>query len=90
MSNTAKQTDSRFADYSAKFGDESWELDALNPDVLVEIVQKAIEGVVNPNVWEDDEATEERMKESLKLVSDRWDEVTDFASKPAKKTKKKK
>ncbi len=36
--NPAKVTDSRFADYQKKFGDESWELDALEPRVLVDLI----------------------------------------------------
>lgn len=40
--NPAKITDSRFASYVAKFGHSSWELDAIEPKRLAEIVTDAI------------------------------------------------
>jgi hypothetical protein len=40
--NPAKITDSRSASYIRKWGDESWEVDALPPDVMIKIVKKAI------------------------------------------------
>jgi DNA topoisomerase VI subunit A len=41
--NPAKVTDSRFEDYAAKYGDESWELDALEPSVLEQLAVDHIE-----------------------------------------------
>ncbi|MBE3119010.1 MAG: hypothetical protein IMZ50_09680 [Candidatus Atribacteria bacterium] len=40
--NPAKQTDSRFASYLEKYGESSWELDALEPSILSDLVEKAI------------------------------------------------
>lgn len=40
--NPAKSTDSRFASYVEQYGDESWELDALPPEYLAELVENAI------------------------------------------------
>ena len=40
--NPAKQTDTRAAAYIAKYGDSSWEVDALPPDVLHKLIEKAI------------------------------------------------
>ena len=37
--NFAKQTDSRFAAYAAEFGTDSYELDALEPAMLVELIR---------------------------------------------------
>lgn len=37
--NFAKQTDSRFEAYAAEFGTDSYELDALNPAVLVQLIR---------------------------------------------------
>ena len=36
--NPAKTTDSRYASYMAEYGEESWELDALDPRVLAELI----------------------------------------------------
>lgn len=49
--NPAKTTDSRFADYRSKFGDESWELDALPPAYLVSLVEDEIGNVCDPDAW---------------------------------------
>jgi len=47
--NPAKVTDSRAADYIAAFGDESWELDALGPRVLADLIDTHVDE------WRDDE-----------------------------------
>lgn len=40
--NPAKTTDARFEAYSAQFGDESWELDALSPQYLNDLVREHV------------------------------------------------
>jgi hypothetical protein len=40
--NPAKMTDSRAKDYVGKYGNESWEVDALRPDVLRSIIEAEI------------------------------------------------
>ena len=53
--NPAKATDSRFADYVEMYGDESWELDALPPEYLVELVEREIRDRIDEAQWEADE-----------------------------------
>lgn len=50
--NPAKITDSRAKEYIREFGPESWELDALRPQYLVNLVEKAVENVVDVDAWE--------------------------------------
>lgn len=50
--NPAKQTDARFYEYSQRFGDESWELDALTPKYLTTLVSEAVEEYQDPDVWQ--------------------------------------
>lgn len=45
--NPAKRTDARFAAYEAKHGTESWEVDALPPNVLAQIIRSAFQSVVD-------------------------------------------
>ena len=45
--NPAKITDTRFAAYSQEHGDESWELDALEPSVLKNLIQTEIRSLMN-------------------------------------------
>jgi hypothetical protein len=49
--NPAKTTDSRFADYQRKYGTESWELDALPPQELAELVETEIKAHIEPEEW---------------------------------------
>jgi hypothetical protein len=49
--NPAKTTDSRFADYRRKYGDESWELDALNPAYLTELVTMHVDDEIDARKW---------------------------------------
>jgi hypothetical protein len=61
--NPAKMTDSRVGDYMRRFGNESWELDALEPTVLADLVREAFEAVRNGTLWQEVEARETQMKE---------------------------
>ena len=78
--NFAKQTDTRFREYHARFGDESWELDALAPDVLVGLVENAINTYRDPDLWDEMEARQGEDRACLKELVDRWDEVQELLS----------
>jgi len=53
--NPAKTTDSRFQQYMEQFGNESWELDALPPEYLVNLVEGEIRKRIDEAQWEADE-----------------------------------
>ena len=69
--NPAKQTDSRFADYQATYGDDSWELDALSPKIISDIVEKYILDVMDGDLLEETLKEEGRQKEMIKQVARR-------------------
>lgn len=50
--NPAKLTDSRCEDYIKKFGRSSWELDALEPSVLRDLIADEVEKLRIPVAWE--------------------------------------
>lgn len=50
--NPAKTTDSRFASYETIYGDESWELDALEPKYINSLVEKHVKKCVNMKLWD--------------------------------------
>lgn len=50
--NPAKMSDSRAADYVAKYGDESWELDALSPDYLGTLIRNAVGAFRDAKLWD--------------------------------------
>lgn len=75
--NPAKITDSRAAAYIAEFGDESWELDALEPAVMTELIRTAVLGVRDADQWSAKVAEEEEAREQLTKVSNKWEEITE-------------
>lgn len=64
--NPAKTTDSRFAKYAARHGNESWEVDALPPDELQRIIRQAFEEIVDHSAMEDVKTREKRGKKALR------------------------
>lgn len=50
--NPAKVTDSRYEAYRRKYGEESWELDALSPQYLHKLVEDEIDGWINFDLWD--------------------------------------
>jgi len=74
--NPAKQTDSRFASYIRVHGDESWELDALEPTVIAELIQHAIESIRDADAWAAALRQEVQQKTLLTAIHDRWGEVS--------------
>ena len=68
--NPAKTTDSRFADYEALYGDQSWELDALQPRYLARLVREHTAEVIDPVKWEARKAEIDAVKTRLYGVAD--------------------
>jgi hypothetical protein len=64
--NPAKTTDSRFTSYVAEHGEESWELDALEPTVLADIVRVAVAELRDDHLWEIAEIEQEKMRRKLR------------------------
>lgn len=50
--NPAKTTDSRFDKYAEMFGDSSWELDALPPSYLNNLVTEHVDGLIDAEAWD--------------------------------------
>lgn len=75
--NYAKETDSRFARYEELYGDECWELDALRPDVIVDMIGAEITKLIDPDLWHSVGVEEDDMKRQLKLVGQNWDHIKD-------------
>jgi hypothetical protein len=75
--NPAKATDSRFEEYQALHGDESWELDALEPKVIVSLVEDAITDLIDQDLWDEAEERQKVAREQLTDVSERWDDVVE-------------
>lgn len=76
--NPAKESDSRFANYIELYGDESWELDALEPQILVDLIQSAILATRDDEKWDEVVAMEEEHIRQLQNVEMRWPAVVEF------------
>lgn len=76
--NPAKETDSRSGPYIDQFGPSSWELDALEPTVIDGLIEFELESLLDRAQWEATAETEDRNRELLQAVSDRWDDVVEF------------
>lgn len=79
--NPAKSTDSRFQGYMDIHGDESWGLDALDPDVLADLIREKVNAIRDDYRYDKKQEQEEREKEQLSKVSDEWDAVAKFVEK---------
>jgi hypothetical protein len=75
--NFAKQTDSRYATYAEEFGDQSWELDALDPTVLRDLVQTNVLDLRDPDLWGEMYEREQRERQQLQDVSDQWSDIVE-------------
>jgi hypothetical protein len=72
--NPAKLTDSRANGYIAEYGEESWELDALTPQVIAQLIEDEVQAEVDLDVWnervEQWEADKAKLQDAVKFVED--------------------
>jgi hypothetical protein len=73
--NPAKDTDSRFRSYVSQYGNECWELDALDPTVIADLVRDELETLIDRSLWDDALSREERNRGLLGKVSRNWAKV---------------
>ncbi len=76
--NPAKLSDSRASVYVREFGSESWELDALEPDVLAGLVRKNIEILIDFDKWNEAVKREEDGRKALNQISKNFASVQTF------------
>lgn len=75
--NPTKMTDTRANVYIEQFGDESWELDALDPTMLSSLCRDAVQAIINQDAWDEMTEREEAAKRQLESVSDQWDSIVE-------------
>ena len=76
--NPAKITDSRSSGYIKKYGDKSWELDALEPSVISELIQKEVKKLMDKHLFGAVETREEHDKEILIKIEEHYYAVAEF------------
>ncbi len=74
---THNTTDSRARAYIEEHGESSWELDALPPNILADLIRSAVLEYRDEDLWNAQAAEEERHRNNLAAVADNWDEVAE-------------
>lgn len=73
--NPAKVTDSRYGSYLAKFGNESWELDALDPRVITGLIADAADEYTDQDKRQILLDKQKEHKNKLQYIADNWGKV---------------
>jgi len=76
--NFAKESDTRWRDYADQFGNDSWELDALNPQILSNLVRDEIENLKDPEKWEEIEEIEKSGQDQLLQISENFERIQGY------------
>lgn len=79
--NPAKLTDSRVGGYLARFGNESWELDALDPDTLRQLIESHIQSELADegyeSTWSDKLADQRKRRAAMVKVASQWPAIVE-------------
>ncbi len=70
--NPAKETDARYESYVAEYGESSWELDAIEPRTLAQLVTDAVLTLRDQALWDAEIEREQIMKADLQAFADRY------------------
>lgn len=72
--NPAKLSDSRASEYIARFGNDSWELDALEPALMANLIEEEIKNTVDMDMFEAAKKRQEKERRQLVDVAENWKE----------------
>ena len=76
--NPTKVTDARSSGYISRFGHECWELDALEPKVITQLIQNEVTALIDYSLFNAVADRERRDKDNIQMICDRYDEVVDY------------
>ncbi len=79
--NPAKLSDSRAEKYIDNYGSSSWELDALDPATINDLIRSEIEVFINPDIWAETKDSESRHVRSLEKMEENYDKIIEFLEK---------
>ena len=68
--NPAKETDSRYQAYADEFGESSWELDAVEPATLADLVRDSVGELIDWDQWNEIADREASMRSELVKFAD--------------------
>lgn len=73
--NPAKLSDSRCGKYIEQFGDESWELDALEPKVITDLITDEVTAFRDDEIYQAICDRENREKDELRMLEHNYDKA---------------
>ncbi len=73
--NPAKETDTRYPAYAKQFGRECWELDALDPTVIANLIRTEVERLIDTDAWNEAKDKEAANRALLEATSENWAKV---------------
>lgn len=76
--NPAKITDTRASKYIDRYGDESWELDALEPKVITDLITNEVTTYRDDEIYQAVCERESKEKEELQMLCDSYDEAVAY------------
>lgn len=76
--NPAKTTDSRAGSYIARHGNESWELDALDPNIITALIEREATRHIDQGIWRERLEEQGQCRLQLGQLSRYWTAVTDY------------
>jgi hypothetical protein len=78
--NFGKETDKHYPAYIKQYGRECWELDALSPTVIAELIRAELEQMIDWPLWQERTAAEQRNRDLLGIVAENWPRVENILS----------
>jgi len=78
--NPTKLSDSRAAEYISMYGHTSWELDALEPKIIENLIESEIKPLIDEDKWDEVEVLEEKKRNILRNVYKKWDKILPIVS----------
>lgn len=78
--NFVKDTDTRYGAYKKKYGEKCWEVDALEPDVLMALYQAEVDEMKDAALYDKMAELEADEQQTLSRIADRFDDVAEFLS----------
>lgn len=76
--NPAKETDSRSGEYKRRFGNKSWELDALDPNYIDRLISKSVEPYIDRDKMNERHSVEREGRQELEVIAANYDDIQAF------------
>lgn len=76
--NPTKVTDARSSGYIQIYGHECWELDALEPKIITDLIKNEVTALADPDLFLEVENQETTDKNHIQQICDNYEDVVEF------------